>query len=211
MGVTFSDTVIPTSFIEGALSVRLSFDFENKERRMTPNEFWDFCAQNPRLRAELTKEGDVVIMAPTGFGSSEANSEIVYQLKAWAKDDRTGTVTESNGAYVLANGAAYAPDAAWTRNERLKGFSREERQKFLHLSPDFVIELVSPSDSLNELCSKMVEWIENGVRLAWLIDPERKRVHIYRPNREPEISENASTISGEDVLPGFDLDLTEIW
>lgn len=211
MNMAFSDTVIPAPFMKDTLSVRLHFDFENEDRKMTHDEFWEFCARNPGLRAELTKEGDVVIMAPTGFGSSETNSEIVYQLKAWAKKDRSGTVTESNGAYILPNGATYAPDAAWTRNERLENFSAEERQKFLPLSPDFVTELLSPSDSLRELESKMAEWIENGVRLAWLIDPYRKRVRIYRPGREPEILENSPNVSGEDVLPGFELDLTEIW
>ncbi len=111
----------------------------------------------------------------------------------------------------MPSGATFAPDAAWFKKERLEQFTAEERQKFLRLVPDFIVELLSSSDSLKEQKNKMEEWIENGVRLGWLIDPYKKQVHIYRPNREPEILNTPSRVSGEDVLPGFELDLTEIW
>ncbi|MGD9561719.1 MAG: Uma2 family endonuclease [Pyrinomonadaceae bacterium] len=211
MSIAIADTVIPVPFTDDTRSVRLHFDFENQKRRLTPEEFWDFCAKNQKLRAELTKDGDVIIMPPTGFESSEENSEIVFQLKAWAKKDRAGRVTESNGAYILPNGATKAPDAAWIRKERLEQFSEEERKKFLPIAPDFVVELRSESDSLNEQQAKMEEWIENGVRLAWLIDTKTKRVHIYRPDIDAEVLDDPAKVSGEDILPGFELDITEIW
>ena len=211
MNIAIAETIIPTPFMEDTRSVRLHFDFEDQTRRMTPDEFWEFCSRNRKLRAELTKEGDVVIMAPTGFESSELNLEILLQLGTWARRDKTGTVTESNGAYVLPNGATYAPDAAWIKRERLEMFSDEEKQRFLPLCPDFVIELRSSSDSLSKLRSKMDEWIENGARLAWLVDPFQKKVYIYRPGNEPNILDDPASVSGEDVLPGFVLDLAKVW
>jgi Uma2 family endonuclease len=211
MNTATADTVIPVLFMADTRSVRLHFDFENQRGKMTPDEFWEFCAKNRELRAELTKDGDVIIMPPTGYASSEENVEIVFQLTAWAKQDGTGKVTESSGAYVLPDGSTKAPDAAWIRKDRLEQFSAEERKKFLPVAPDFVIELRSASDSLSEQQAKMEEWIENGVRLAWLIDTKTKRVHIYRPNHAPEILDDPSKVSSEDVLPGFELDITEIW
>lgn len=211
MNLAVSDTILPVPFPADTRSVRLHFNFEDAHRKVTPEEFWEFCAKNRKLRAELTKDGDVIIMAPTGFESSEENAEVVLQLAIWAKKDGTGKVTESNGAYVLPNGATKAPDAAWIRNERLEQFSTEERKRFLPIAPDFVIELRSESDCLTDLHEKMDEWIENGVRLAWLIDTRFKQVHIYRPDMPVEVLDDPSKVSGDDVLPGFELNLTEIW
>jgi Uma2 family endonuclease len=210
MNIATADTVIPVPFMADTRSVRLHFDFENQRGKMTPDEFWEFCAKNRKLRAELTKDGDVIIMPPIGYESSEENVELVLQLAIWAKKDGTGKVTESNGAYILPNGATRAPDAAWIRKERLEQCSAEERKKFLPIAPDFVVELRSASDSLSEQQAKMEEWIENGVRLAWLIDTKTKRVHIYRPNNDVVILDSPSKVSTEDILPGFELDLTEI-
>ncbi len=210
MEVAIADTVIPVPFMEDTRSVRLHFDFQNQKRKLTPDEFWEFCTKNRKLRAELTKDGDVIIMPPTGYESSEENVEVVLQLAIWAKKDGTGKVTESNGAYILPNGATRAPDAAWIRKERLEQFSAEQRKKFLPIAPDFIIELRSASDSLTEQ-AKMEEWIENGVRLAWLIDTKTKQVHIYRPDNEPEVLDDPSKVLAEDLLPGFELDMTEIW
>lgn len=211
MELAVADTILPVPFTADTRSVRLHFDFADTARKVTPDEFWEFCAKNRKLRAELTKDGDVIIMAPTGFESSEENAELVLQLAIWAKKDGSGKVTESNGAYVLPNGATRAPDAAWIRKERLAQFSAEERKKFLPVAPDFVVELRSESDSLSELQEKMEEWIENGVRLAWLIDTKTKQVHIYRPNSSAEVLNDPSKVSADDVLPGFELDVSEIW
>ena len=211
MEVAFVENLIPRYTPEEAKSLRLHFDYEDERRKMTPDEFWEFCARNRKIRAELTKEGDVIIMPPTGFETGDWNVEIIRQLGNWAKQDGSGITTDSNAGYVLPSGATYAPDAAWTLRERLRDFSSEERSRFLRLCPDFVVELRSPSDNPRRLLEKMDEWLENGARLAWLVDPYKKQVHIYRPDREPEILEYPTRVSGEDVLPGFVLDLTEIW
>lgn len=205
--IALADTFV----LKETKSVRLHFEFEDERRKMTADEFWNFCAQNRKLRAELTKDGDVIIMPPTGFETSDRNVEIVMQLAIWAKADKSGKVTDSNGGFVLKNGAVYAPDASWTDKKRLEKFSAAELKKFLPLCPDFVIELRSESDNLSGLKNKMSEYIENGAQLGWLIDPKNKQIHVYRPNIETKILDNPQTVSGEDVLIGFELDLTEIW
>jgi len=207
---SIADTFVPTRFPKRMKSVRLHIEFENEPDKMTPEEFWEFCRENRKLRAELTKNGDVIIMPPTGIETSDRNLEILLQLATWAKRDKTGRATESNGGFILPNGATYVPDAAWTKNERLEEFSVEQKKKFLPLCPDFVVELRSSSHRLKDLQEKMTEYIENGARLGWLIDPQNKQVHIYRANGEIEILENPQNISGEDVLEAFRLDLTEI-
>ncbi len=191
--------------------IHFKFEFEDEPRKMTPDEFWEFCSQNRKLNAELTQEGEVIIMPPPGFETSDKNVEIVMQLAIWAKKTKTGKVTDSNGGFVLPNGAVYAPDASWTSNERLARFTPDELKKFLPLTPDFVLELRSESDSLKTLQAKMVEYIENGARLAWLINPHDKQVEIYRPKSEVEVLENPVKVSGENILEGFELDLIEIW
>ena len=206
-----ADTFVPTRFPKRTRSVRLHIEFENEPDKMTSEEFWEFCQENRKLRAELTKDGDVIIMPPTGFETSDRNLEILLQLGSWAKKDKTGRATESNGGFILPNGATYAPDAAWTKNDRLEKFSAEEKKKFLPLCPDFMIELRAPTDNLKELKAKMAEYIENGARLGWLINPKEKEIYIYRANGEIEILQNPQAISGESVLENFELDLTEIW
>ena len=184
MSIALTDSFAPTFIPKRTKLVRLHFEFEDEPNKMTPDEFWEFCSQNRKLRAELTKEGEVIIMPPTGFETSDRNAEIITQLRVWAKKDRNGKVTDSNGGFILPNGATYAPDASWTDKKRLEQFSAVELQKFLPLCPDFVIELRSASDSLKDLREKMEEYIENGARLGWLIDPKNKRVYVYRPNSE---------------------------
>ena len=206
-----ADSFVPTRFPKRTKSVRLHIEFENEPDKMTPEEFWDFCQENPQVRAELTKDGDMIIMPPTGFETSDRNAEITTQLRVWSKKEKTGKVTDSNGGFILPNGATYAPDASWTKNERLEKFSAKQKKKFLPLCPDFIIELRSESDNLNELKDKMAEYIENGARLGWLINPKEKEVYIYRPNQEVETLQNPRKISGENVLADFELDLMEIW
>lgn len=209
--IAIADTYLPTRLPKRFRSARLHLNFDRGPDKMTVAEFWQFCADNNKLRAELTKEGDVIIMPPTGFDTGDKNLDILVQLGNWAKHDRTGIATDSNAGFVLANGAVKAADAAWTLKKRVEKFSREDRQKFLPLCPDFIIELRSRSDTLKELSAKMNEWIENGARLAWLIDPKTKKVHVYRPGRDPEVLQNPQSVIGGDVLPGFELDMTEIW
>ena len=133
------------------------------------------------------------------------------QLRIWAKKDKRGKVYDSSTGFKLPNGATVSPDASWVLSERLEKFTAKQREKFLPLCPDFVLELRSASDSLKITQNKMQEYIENGARLGWLIDPKNKRVHVYRAKGDIEILENPQTVSGEDVLINFDLDLKEIW
>jgi Uma2 family endonuclease len=211
MNANMADVLMPKVLPKRARAVRFRIEFEDDGPKMTADEFWEFCQANPDLRAELTKDGELNVMPPTGFGTSERNAEIIFQLTLWAKKAETGKATESNAGFILPNGATYAPDAAWTSNERLAKFTEKEKEKFLPLCPDFVIELRSFSDNLNELKAKMQEYVENGARLGWLIDPKEKKIHVYRPGRAAEVLQNPQTVAGEDVLPGFELDLTEIW
>ena len=178
---------------------------------MTDDQFFEFCQINRDLRIERTVHGELLIMPPAGWETSERNSEIGMQLRLWAKRDGTGAVTDSSGGFKLPNGATRSPDAAWTTHSRLAALTAEQRKKFLPLSPDFVLELRSPTDNLTALQAKMQEYLDNGARLGWLIDPEQQRVYVYRPQTPVEISENPETISGDPILSGFTLDLREIW
>jgi len=211
VNVDLTSFLVPRWLPERTKAVKYYISFDEDASKMTPDEFWEFSRQNPNMRAELTKDGEVTLMSPTGFESSYENSQINFQLTSWANKNGNGMATESNGGYILPNGATYAPDAAWTQRSRLEKFTKAERKRFLPLCPDFVIELLSFSDKLAEQQAKMEEYIENGLRLGWLIDPYRNTVHIYRPGREPEILDSPKSVSGEDVLPGFELDLTKIW
>jgi Uma2 family endonuclease len=211
MQVILAENLVPTYIPKDTKFVRLHFEFEDEKRKMTPDEFWEFCSQNPKLNAELTKDGDVIIMPPTGWNTTKRNAKINRKLGNWAEENGQGDVAESNGGFVLPNGATRSPDASWVLKSRLEIFSNEELDKFLPLCPDFVVEMTSPSDSLKEAQAKMIEYIENGAQLGWLIHAKTKQVFIYRLNQEVEILENPVKISGEPLLKGFELNLTEIW
>jgi Uma2 family endonuclease len=178
---------------------------------MDDDQFFEFCQANRDVRIERNKDGEIIVMPPTGWKTGDRNAEITMQLRIWAKKNKQGKSGDSSTGFILPNGATISPDASWVLKNRIEQFSAKQRQKFLPLCPDFVIELRSASDTLKDLQDKMEEYIENGARLGWLIDPKNKRVHIYRVNGEVEILENPKSISGEDVLRGFELDMTEIW
>ncbi|HLM00572.1 MAG TPA: Uma2 family endonuclease [Pyrinomonadaceae bacterium] len=188
------------------------FTFDVRPLRMTDEAFYEFCRRNKDYRFEMDKRGNLIVMPPTFLETSNKNSEINLQLRIWAKKDKTGIAFESDGMFILPNGAKRAPDAFWILKERYFALSREEREeRFARICPDFVIELRWKSDNLRKLQAKMREYIENGARLGWLIDPAEKKVHVYRADKTNEILENPSKVSGENVLQGFELDLTEIW
>jgi Uma2 family endonuclease len=140
-----------------------------------------------------------------------ANNKLSSQLDTWATRDGRGIAVDSSTDYFLPNGAARKPDASWVLKSRLARFSNEEKRKFLHLCPDFVVELKSPSDRLTRLKAKMEEWIENGAKLAWLIDPDTRTVYIYRPETKTEELKDADSVAGEGAVAGFVLDLAPIW
>jgi Uma2 family endonuclease len=179
--------------------------------RLSDDQLLEICRLNRDLRIERTSQGDLVMMAPAGGGSGERNAEIVYQLRKWAKEDGTGVAFDSSAGFILPNRAMRAPDAAWVRRSRLTGLTRQEKEKFLPLCPDFVVELRSVSDRLEDQREKVREYIENGASLGWLIDPIAKKVHVYRPGQAPEILREPRFIAADSVLPGFQLQLGEIW
>ena len=174
-------------------------------------QFYGLCQLNRDLRIERTAQGDVVIMPPTGGKTSDRNAELTMQLRLWAKRDATGTTFDSSGGFLLPSGAVRSPDASWIETAGMEMLEAEEQQRFIPLSPTFVVELRSPTDRLRYLQEKMEEYLENGTRLGWLIDPQEKRVHVYRPHLPVEVLENPAQIGGDPVLPGFTLDLGEIW
>lgn len=178
---------------------------------MNDEQFFEFCQANRDVRIERNSQGEIIIMPPTGWETSDQNSEINFQLRLWAKKDKRGKVAESSGGYKMPNGAIVSPDASWISTERLRKVSPAKRRKFLPVVPDFVIELRSESDSLSKLQDKMQEYIENGVALGWLIDPLERKVYVYRAKKKVEMLENPAKISGEPLLKGFSLDLKEIW
>ncbi|MGO9275568.1 MAG: Uma2 family endonuclease [Terriglobia bacterium] len=178
---------------------------------MNDDQFFDFCQVNEELQIERTAEGDILIMPPEGSESGQSDAEIAAQLHIWAKHNGTGVVFGSSTGFTLPNRAMRSPDASWVLKSRLKRFSREERKKFLPLCPDFVIELKSPTDRLARLKSKMAEYIKNGARLGWLLDPDASQVFVYRPGRAVQVLDHPESVSGDPELPGFVLDLKEIW
>jgi Uma2 family endonuclease len=175
--------------------------------RLTHEQFEQLCQNNPDRSLELTKDGELEIMAPTGGESSNCESELGTDLGIWNRQTRLGKTFSSSGAFILPNGAERCPDAAWVELSRWSALTLEQRKKFIPLAPDFVIELRSETDRLPKLQAKMEEYRDNGVRLGWLINPQKKQVEIYRPGRDVEILEAPIGLSGEDVLPGFVLDL----
>ena len=177
---------------------------------LTDEQFFQLCQNNGDLRFERTASGEIIIMPPTGGETSNRNIELAYQLQAWSRQNNLGKPFHSNGGLTLPNGAVRAPDASWLKLERWEALTPQQRQKFLPLCPDFVVELLSPTDSLKQTQLKMQEYIDNGARLGWLINAKTRRVEIYRPNQNVELLENPVTLSGEDVLPGFVLDISAV-
>ena len=178
---------------------------------LSDDELFELCARNPELRIERTAEGNLIVMTPAGGASGHRNFKLTGALALWAERDGTGVGFDSSTGFLLPNGAMRAPDAAWVLRSRLDGLSTQAKEKFLPLCPDFAIELRSPSDRLSDVKAKMEEYRENGVRLGWLLDPQERRVHVYRPGRPVEVLEAPLTVSGDPELPGFVLDLGPIW
>lgn len=178
---------------------------------MTPEEFQEFCRQNPDMHAELSSQGEVIFMSPSGGKSSASNALITGALIRWALQDDQGVVFDSSGGFILPNGAVRSPDAAWVRRQRLAELAPEEHDRFLPLCPDFVIEVASPSDRLADLQAKMKEYVGNGAQLGWLIVPATRSVYVYRPGKAARHLTDSETIDASPILPGFMLALIPVW
>ena len=197
-----STTVINLPYI-------LELDINNIN--LTDEQFFMLCQNNPDLRFERTAQGELIIMPPTGGITGDRNSDLNYQLRGWSRKNKLGKTFDSSTGFKLPNGANRSPDASWVKMERWNALTEDEKEKYIPLCPDFVVELMSPSDTLEKTRAKMKEYMDNGASLGWLINRKQKQIEIYRPNQEAEILNFPQTLSGEDVLPGFILDLTEIW
>lgn len=178
---------------------------------MDEDQFYLFCRQNSELRIERTSNGDLIIMAPTGGWTGSGNARLTAAFANWADLDGTGVVFDSDTGFRLPNKAMRSPDVSWILNERFDALTRKEGEQFPPLCPDFVLELRSASDRLRDLQEKMAEYLENGARLGWLINPPCKEVFIYRPGQAVEHLKNPTELSGESVLPGFTLELARLW
>ncbi len=174
-------------------------------------EYADFVQANPDFRIERTAEGDVILMPPAHSRSGDQNAEITMQLRLWANSDGTGVAFDSSAGFDLPNGSNRSPDASWVRNSRLAALRPEEKEEYLPLCPDFVVELRSNRGRLAALKAKMEEYLGNGARLGWLIDPVEQRVYVYRPGKAPEILGTPAAVSADPELPGFTLDLRRVW
>jgi Uma2 family endonuclease len=178
--------------------------------KLDDDQLFDFCQLNRDLRIERDAEGVLLLMAPGGGASSARNLEVCRQLGNWAERDGSGVAFDSSVGFILPNGALRSPDAAWVRRERWEALSRDQREKFPPICPDFAVELRSPSDRLPQLQRRMRELIRNGTQLGWLIDPPRRAVHVYRPSQPVETHLAPTSLAADPVLPGFILDLTTI-
>lgn len=178
---------------------------------LTDDEFYRFCQQNPDLRIERTAEGALVVMPPTGGGSGKRNFSLTTQLGIWVEQTQLGEGFDSSTVFRLPNGANRSPDAAWIARDRWNALTPEQQEQFPPIAPDFVVELRSRTDDIRALEAKMQEYMENGVRLGWLLDPITQQVKIYRQGQPVETRQSPTTLSGEAVLPGFILDLSRIF
>ncbi len=177
---------------------------------MDDEQFFEFSCLNDNFVIERKAGGEIIVMSPSVGETGYREHEIGKQLGNWADSDGTGIVFVSDTIFDLPSGGNYGPDASWVLRSRLAELTREQKRRMLPLAPDFILELMSPSDRISQTREKMQMWIESGVRLGWMMDPDRRRVHIYSESRIQEL-ENPSTISGDPVLPGFVLDLAPIW
>lgn len=179
--------------------------------RLDSDELAAFCADNPSMRIEQTAEGELIIMPPTGGRTGNRNVALSTQLHLWVKQASTGVDFDSSTGFQLPNGATRSPDASWLKRERWDALSTEQQDRFVPLCPDFVVEIRSPSDNLDVLKAKLEEYMDCGSMLGWLIDPVEGRAYVYRPDREVEELDAPTELCGDPELPGFALDLTEIW
>ncbi|BAT51262.1 hypothetical protein NOS3756_01850 [Nostoc sp. NIES-3756] len=189
-----------------ALTVNLQSVLE-----LTDEQFFQLCRANSNLRFERTAKGELIIMPPTGGDTGNRNGKITQQLFNWTDADGTGIAFDSSTCFKLPNGADRSPDAAWIKLARWNILTEEQKEKFPPICPDFVIELLSPTDNLKVTQEKMKEYIDNGIQLGFLINRKLRQVMIYRQGREVEILESPTTVSGEEVLNGFVLNLEPIW
>ena len=191
---------------EGELPVRMRFT-----RAFTDDELARFCSDNEPLRIERDTNGELIVMSPTLSDGGGFEAEVLIELGIWARSDGRGKCFSPSAGFTLPDTSMRAADAAWMLWERWNALTADERHSFARLCPDFVIEVRSDSDRLNELRQKMESWIVNGAQEAWLVDPERRVVEVYRPGQEPELHEHPTSVQGAGPIRGFELVMSRVW
>lgn len=181
------------------------------KERISDLDLAQLCAENPDLRFETDATGNLVIMSPTGSESGKKNSSLVAQVWYWNHQNKLGEVFDSSTGFKLLNGAIRSPDVSWIEISRWNSLSKKLKQGFAPIDPDFVIELLSPTDKLLTTQQKMLEYLSCGVKLGWLINPDEKEVEVYRLGQEKEVLKNPKNLSGENLLPGLIVSLLEIF
>jgi Uma2 family endonuclease len=169
------------------------------------------CQENPELRFETDAKGKLIVMSPTGSESGKRNGDLFFQVELWNRQNKLGITFDSSTGFKLSNGATRSPDVSWIASDRWNSLSKEQKRGFAPIDPDFVIELMSPTDNLEDLQQKMREYISCGVKLGWLINPDAKLVEIYRCDTDKQVLSNRCSLSGEDILPGLTVDLADIF
>lgn len=200
-----------TAHAPGEASVLDGLSVNLRSIRLTDEQFYRLCKDNPELRLELTAEGALIVMPPTGSKTGLRNSRLTTQLGEWARKNGGGVAFDSSTGFALPNGAKRSPDASWLRKERWDALAADEQDGFAPLCPDFVVELRSPRDSAEVLMNKMTEYIDNGASLGWLVDPIEKCVYVFRPGEPFQSLEQPQRVEGDPLLEGFVLELDEIW
>ena len=178
---------------------------------LTDDQFYELCQANRDLRLERTATGEIIIMPPAGGETGHRNIKLAFQLEAWSSQNDLGLAFDSSTGFKLPSGAERSPDASWIKCDRWNSLNAEQKRKFPPLCPDFVIELRSETDSIKTLQLKMLEYMDNGAKLGWLIDPKTQKVEIYRLGKQVEIIQNPATLFGEDILPGLVINLSSIF
>ncbi|MBW4569069.1 MAG: Uma2 family endonuclease [Tolypothrix carrinoi HA7290-LM1] len=183
----------------------------NSVIKLTREQFYQLCEENPDLKLERNAQGELIIMPPTGGETGRSNVNLILQVASWNEQNQLGEVFDSSTGFTLPSGADRSPDVSWVEKSRWDALTKEQKEKFIPLCPDFVIEIMSPSDTLKKVQDKMDEYMKNGCRLGWLINRKKQEVEIYRPGQDVEILKFPQTISALNVLPGFVLNLQRIW
>lgn len=181
-----------------------------RDDRLTDDEFYAFCQANPSLRIEREADGQIIFEMPTNTKTGLRNADLIIEVGLWNRKAKLGLVADSSAGFTLPDTSVRAPDVSWISRERWGMLSEKDQDKFARICPDFVIELMSDSDEKYTLPKKMEKYLQNGVRLGWTIDPFTQQTTIYRPDRDPEVKLFAEILTGEDVLPGFELRLNDL-
>jgi Uma2 family endonuclease len=179
---------------------------------VTQEQFFALSAANRDLKLERNAKGELIVNPPTGWETGRFNSSISGELYLWWRNSgESGLVFDSSTGFILPNGATRSPDASWVSQQRWDALTLQQKGTFANICPDFVVELRSSSDRIEPLQAKMKEYMDNGARLGWLLNPQNRQVEIYRSRKPVEVLENPTELSGEEVLPGFMLNLRRVW